>query len=69
MCEKFGYTKLTKEDKARILGLNAAKIYKVNLKAKRNAMPADSLERLKTAYLDHGGRRSNAAYGWVRAGD
>ncbi|HVF92656.1 MAG TPA: amidohydrolase family protein [Blastocatellia bacterium] len=69
LCEKFGYKKLTKEDKARIFGLNAAKVYKVDVKAKRKAFPADTLNQLKTAYLDRGGQRSNAAYGWVRADD
>ncbi|MBK6797952.1 MAG: amidohydrolase family protein [Acidobacteria bacterium] len=68
-CEKFGYKKITKEDKAKIFGLNAAKLYNVNVKAKRNPMPADTLDRLKTAYLENGGQRSNAAYGWVRADD
>jgi predicted TIM-barrel fold metal-dependent hydrolase len=68
-CEKFGYKKITKEDKAKIFGLNAAKLYKVDVKAKRNPLPADALDRLKTAYLENGGERSNAAYGWVRAGD
>ncbi|HEU4387908.1 MAG TPA: amidohydrolase family protein [Blastocatellia bacterium] len=68
-CEKFGYKKITNEDKAKIFGRNAAKLYKVDLKAKRNALPPDALDRLKTAYLDRGGQRSNAAYGWVRAGD
>ena len=67
MCAKFGYKKITKEDKQRILGLNAAKLYNVNVKAKRNALPADALDKLKIAYLDHGGQRENAAYGWVRA--
>ena len=69
LCEKFGYKKLTKADKAKIFGLNAAKLYKVDVKAKRKAFPADTLNQLKTAYLDRGGRRSNAAYGWVRADD
>jgi predicted TIM-barrel fold metal-dependent hydrolase len=69
MCEKFGYTKLTKKDKAMIFGLNAAKLYKVDVKAKRKALPADTLERLKAAYVDRGGQRSNAVYGWVRADD
>lgn len=69
MCEKFGYKKLTKVDKAKIFGLNAARLYKVNVKAKRKALPADALERIKTAYLDRGGMRSNAVYGWVRADD
>ncbi len=69
MCEKFGYKKLTKEDKAKIFGLNAARIYGVDVKMQRKALPADTLEKLKTAYLDRGGRRDNAAYGWVRADD
>jgi hypothetical protein len=51
------------------LGLNAAKLYKVDVKAKRNAMKADALEKLKLTYLDRGGQRDNAAHGWVRATD
>ncbi len=69
MCEKFGYKKLTKQDKANIFGLNAAKLYKVNVKEKRKALPADALSKLKTAYLERGGQRTNGAYGWVRADD
>ncbi|MEK6303057.1 MAG: amidohydrolase family protein [Acidobacteriota bacterium] len=69
MCEKFGYKKITKEDKAKIFGLNAAKLYKVNVKAKRKALPADALEKMKIAYVDDGGQRSNVAYGWVRSDD
>jgi hypothetical protein len=69
MCDKFGYKKITKEDKAKIFGLNAAKLYKVDAKAKRTAFPADTLDKLKTAYVDGGGQRSNIAYGWVRAND
>jgi predicted TIM-barrel fold metal-dependent hydrolase len=69
LCEKFGYKKLTKEDKAKIFGLNAAKIYGVDVKAKRNALPADALDKLKVAYVEGGGMRENAAYGWVRADD
>jgi uncharacterized protein len=69
MCEKFGYKKITKEDKAKIFGLNAAKLYNVDVKAKRKALPADALEKLKIAYLETGGQRANAAYGWVRASD
>ncbi|MFN0123263.1 MAG: amidohydrolase family protein [Blastocatellia bacterium] len=69
MCEKFGYKKLTKKDKANILGLNAARLYKVDVKAKRNALPADALERIKAAYLDRGGHTESAAHGWVRSAD
>ena len=67
LCEKFGYTKLTKEDKAKIFGLNAARVYGIDATAQRNAFPRDALSQLKTAYLDQGGTRENAAYGWVRA--
>jgi hypothetical protein len=69
LCDKFGYKKLTKEDKAKIFGLNAAKLYNIDLKAKRNPLPSDALSRLKTAYLDQGPQPTNAAYGWVRADD
>ena len=67
LCEKFGYTKLTKKDKAKIFGLNAAEIYGFDVKKKIKALPADTLSKLKTAYLEEGGQRDNAAYGWVRA--
>ena len=69
MCEKFGYKKITKEDKAKIFGQNAARVYGIDLKAKRNALPVDALDKLKIAYHEYGGQRENAAYGWVRAGD
>jgi predicted TIM-barrel fold metal-dependent hydrolase len=66
LCEKFGYAKLTKEDKAKIFGLNAARIYGIDVQAKRSALPNDALTRLKAVYHDRGGMPSNAAYGWVR---
>lgn len=66
LCDKFGYSKLTKEDKAKIFGLNAAKIYGIDVKAQRNALPKDKLSKIKTAYLGEGGLPNNAAYGWVR---
>ncbi len=69
LCEKFGYKKLTKDDKAKIFGLNAAKIYGIDAKAKRTALPADALDKMKVAYQDRGGQRDNFAYGWVRADD
>lgn len=69
MCEKFGYKKITREDKAKILGLNAAKLYKVDVNAKRNPLKADALEQMKIAYEQNGGQRENAAHGWVRASD
>jgi hypothetical protein len=67
MSEKFGYKKLSKEDKSRIFGLNAAKLYKVDVNAKRKGLPADALTKFKKAYKEEGGQASNRAYGWVRA--
>lgn len=67
LCEQFGYEPLTKEDKARIFGLNAAAIYGVDVNAQRNALPQDALSRVQEQYLSQGGQRDNAAYGWVRA--
>jgi hypothetical protein len=69
MCEKFGYKKLTKKDKAAIFGLNAARLYGIDVKAKRKALTADALAKLKAVYQDRGGQPDNAAYGWVRADD
>ena len=69
MCQKFGYKKITKQDKARIFGLNAAKLYNVDVKAKRNALPADTLDKMKITYLERGGHTESAAMGWVRATD
>ena len=66
LCDKFGYKKLTKEDKANIFGLNAAKLYGIDANEKRKTLPKDGLSKLKSAYHDMGGMRENAAYGWVR---
>ena len=66
MCEKFGYQKLTKEDKAQIFGLNAARIYGIDPAERRKIIPQDELSKLKMAYLDAGGTRDNAPCGWVR---
>ena len=38
-------------------------------RCRQAALPADALEKLKLAYLDSGGQRDNAAYGWVRSTD
>jgi hypothetical protein len=67
LCERFGYKKISKEDKAKIFGLNAAKLYKVDVKAKRNPLPMDVLDKVKVAYEAHGPNPEYGAYGWVRA--
>jgi len=63
-----GYPALTAVDKAKIFGLNAAKIYGVDVAAARKALPEDALSRLKAAYHDHGPVPSNTQYGWINDG-
>jgi predicted TIM-barrel fold metal-dependent hydrolase len=63
--DKFGYKPLTKQIKDKIFGLNAAKIYGIDVEAKRQAIPKDYLTKLKMAYRYHGAEPSLAAYGWV----
>lgn len=65
LIDKFGYPPLTREIKDKIFGLNAARVYGIDVEAKRKAIPKDYLTRLKMAYRHHGGEPSLAAYGWV----
>ena len=66
LCEKHGYAKITDDVRAKIFGLNAAKLYGIDVNAQRNALPADALTRVKQAYLDRGGLRDNDYHGWVQ---
>ncbi len=66
LCEKFGYAKVTDDDRAKIFGLNAAKIYGIDPEEVRKTLPKDKLSELKVSYHDIGASRQNAAYGWVR---
>lgn len=66
MTEKFGYQKLSKEDKDLIFGRNAAKIYGVDVDAKRKALPAEALTKFKVKYQEARVLPSNKVPGWVR---
>jgi predicted TIM-barrel fold metal-dependent hydrolase len=72
MQEKYGYPQLDRRAKLRILGLNSARLYGIELGAGRE--PDGSGERLATIRSDYevlqeeeGPARSNAAYGWIRS--
>jgi uncharacterized protein len=64
LIDKHRYPELTDEVKGKILGLNAAKLFGVDVQAARQAIKADKLTRLRNEY-----RRdpwpSNTAYGWI----
>jgi uncharacterized protein len=67
LVEKHGYAPLTRPVKEQIFGLNAARVFGVDVTAKRNEIPADYLSRIKMAYLEEGPAPSHRWYGWVAA--
>jgi predicted TIM-barrel fold metal-dependent hydrolase len=65
LVEKHGYAPLTRAVKERIFGLNAARVFGVDVNAKRNEIPQDYLSRMKMAYREDGAVPSHRWYGWV----
>jgi hypothetical protein len=59
------YAPLTRSVKEQIFGLNAARVFGVDVNAKRNEVPNDYLSRMKMAYLEDGPAPSHRWYGWV----
>lgn len=69
LCERFGYQKITAEDRRLIFGLNAARLYGIDPTTRLNEISTDAFDRLRREYAEVGGRGefgSNAAHGWVR---
>jgi predicted TIM-barrel fold metal-dependent hydrolase len=64
LIDKYKYPQLTKEIKEKILGLNAAKLFGIDPKAKRKAIKADKLTKLREEYRQRP-LPSNTQYGWV----
>jgi predicted TIM-barrel fold metal-dependent hydrolase len=66
---RFGYAPMGEPDglvKSSILGLNAARHYRIPVKeGDLSQWEQDGLGKIKLAYLNEGGLRSNAAYGYV----
>jgi predicted TIM-barrel fold metal-dependent hydrolase len=65
LIDKFGYDPMTDESKARILGLNAARLFGIDPEAERKAIRADRLTRLRERLRGEPDMRSNTQYGWV----
>ncbi len=65
LVDKHGYAPLSRAVKEQIFGLNAARVFGVDVDAKRNEIPKDYLSRMKMTYLDEGPVPSHRWYGWV----
>jgi predicted TIM-barrel fold metal-dependent hydrolase len=64
LIDKYKYPQLTDAIKDQIFGLNAAKLFGVDPKAKRKAIKADKLTKIREEYRQHPAP-SNTQYGWV----
>jgi hypothetical protein len=68
MQKKNGFAPLGPADgtvKSAIFGYNAARFYKLDLRAELAPMQVDGIATLKAAYLEDGRAPSNTAYGFV----
>jgi predicted TIM-barrel fold metal-dependent hydrolase len=61
---KYGYPQLTDAIKDKIFGINAAKLFNVDVQAARKAIKVDKLTALKRDYETQS-QPSNTQYGWV----
>jgi uncharacterized protein len=65
LIEQHGYQALTRDIKAKIFGLNAARLFQVDVAAVRNALPKDAVGRLRISYREEGPEPSHKLYGWI----
>jgi predicted TIM-barrel fold metal-dependent hydrolase len=68
LMDKYKYPELTDEVKNQILGLNAAKLFEIDVKEVRKAIKTDKLSKLREEYRKNPSP-SNTQYGWVWVGD
>ena len=59
------YQPLSRRVKEQIFGLNAARIFGIDVKTKRNEVPKDALGQIRMSYLEEGPEPSHRVYGWV----
>jgi uncharacterized protein len=67
LIERHGYPQLTDAVKAKILGINAARLFNVDIQAQRRAIEADRLTQLREEFRRNPSP-SNTQYGWVWVG-
>jgi len=64
VAEKYSYKKITPEIKAKVFGFNAANLYKIEIRAQRQAIKGDKIAEMKQEY-DRAPHPSNTQFGWV----
>jgi predicted TIM-barrel fold metal-dependent hydrolase len=64
VAEKYGYKKLTPQIKAKVFGLNAARVYKIDVSKKRAAIKNDKIAEQRLEYRQNP-QPSNTEFGWV----
>ncbi|MGH7181531.1 MAG: amidohydrolase family protein [Nitrospiraceae bacterium] len=65
LIDRHRYQALTRQVKEQIFGLNAARIFGIDVKAKRHEVPKDALGQIRMSYLEEGPEPSHRVYGWV----
>jgi hypothetical protein len=65
LIERHRYHPLTRQVKEQVFGLNAARIFGIDVEAKRSEVPKDALGRIRMSYLEEGPEPSRRVYGWV----
>ena len=65
LIEKHKYHALTRDVKSKIFGLNAARLFGVDVAAVRHALPKDAVGHLRLSYHEEGSEPSHRLYGWV----
>ena len=65
LIDRFGYKPLTPQVREKILGLNGARVYNADVRARMNAIPQDYISKLKTKYRAENPLPSNTQYGWI----
>src|SRR5436190_1052692 len=68
LMDKFKYAPLNDQVKNQIFGLNAARLFGIDVKARRNAIRADRLSQIREEYRQNP-TPSNTQYGWVWVDD
>ena len=65
LIDRHRYQFLTRQVKEQIFGLNAARIFGIDVSAKRHEVSKDALGQLRMSYLEEGLEPSRRVYGWV----